>query len=229
MVTSLADGSAHDNSSAQIPPGGAMGVPDRRICECPSRGYWWRLLGGGPNSGLIGFATAGSSAVGLRTCRAGSGPIGLRLLFPVGVTFWLPLMLPESPTPTVPPPELSGVDYPIVPSGVVIGVQEPGAGGVGGPLVDETEGSGRRTGRNLVNSATLPRRRWADRARSHPSARRWPQGLGPLSSTRVTPSPWYATRPSRSWRWSVSRGEMRSHDVLEIARAVPATVTVDRP
>ena len=27
---------------------------------------------------------------------------------------------------------------PLVPSGVVVGVQEPGAGGVGGPLVDET-------------------------------------------------------------------------------------------
>jgi len=49
-------------------------------------------------------------------------------LFPARVTFWPLPLLPEFPDPTLPPPELAQWTTPLVPSGVVVGVQEPGAG-----------------------------------------------------------------------------------------------------
>ena len=58
--------------------------------------------------------------------------------FPARVTFWPLPLLPEFPDPTLPPPEPAQWTTPLVPSGVVVGVQEPGTGGVGGPLVNET-------------------------------------------------------------------------------------------
>ena len=54
------------------------------------------------------------------------------------MTFWPPPLVPEFPDVTFSPPELVQSTTPLVPSGVVVGVQEPGDGGVGGPLADET-------------------------------------------------------------------------------------------
>ena len=103
---------------------------------------WWL-----PNSGLILVSDGGF--VGWRAQDfVGPVPVPLVLpLFPARVTFSLLPLLPEFPDPSLPPPELVQWTTPFVPSGVVVGVQEPGAGGVGGPLVDETRVSERRTGR----------------------------------------------------------------------------------
>ena len=147
-------------------------------------------------------------------------------VFPARVTFWPLPLLPEFPDPRLPPPELVQWTTPFVPSGVVVGVQEPGAGGVGGPLVDETRVS------DVVPDAFITCDEVAvaslgHQARSHPSATVATTSC-PLSSTRVTPVTPDATRPLTSVYGPSAVERCDCTTFWRSPEVVPATVTVDR-
>jgi hypothetical protein len=116
----------------------------------------------------------------------------------------------------------------LVPSGVVVGVQEPGAGGVGGPLVDEVRVSD-VVPDPFVTCDEFAAASLGHQARSHPSATVATTSC-PLSSTRVTPVTPDATRPST--RVYGPSAVVERCDCTTFCRSpelVPPTVTADRP